>query len=63
MLKSLDLRGKVVMGNALLTQRRLSTQIVDAGGDCEAPRAKSEYALCFAQFTTKLDIRNISSEQ
>jgi len=32
-LKSLDLRGKVVMGDALLTQRRLSAQIVDAGGD------------------------------
>lgn len=32
-LKSLDLRGKVVMGDALLTQRRLSVQIVDAGGD------------------------------
>ena len=32
-LKSLDLRGKVVRGDALLTQRRLSAQIVDAGGD------------------------------
>lgn len=32
-LKSLDLRGKVVMGDALLTQRGLSAQIVEAGGD------------------------------
>jgi predicted transposase YbfD/YdcC len=32
-LKSLDLRGKVVMGDALHTQRAISVQIVDAGGD------------------------------
>lgn len=33
MLKCLDLRGKVVTGDALLAQKRLSTQIVEAGGD------------------------------
>lgn len=32
-LKSLDLRGKVVMGDALHTQREISTQIVEAGGE------------------------------
>jgi predicted transposase YbfD/YdcC len=32
-LKSLDLRGKVVMGDALHTQRAISVQIVEAGGD------------------------------
>jgi predicted transposase YbfD/YdcC len=32
-LKSLDLRGKVVMGDALHTQRAISLQIVNAGGD------------------------------
>lgn len=33
LLKQLDLRGKVVMGDALHTQRAISVQIVDAGGD------------------------------
>ena len=33
LLKSLDLRGKVVMGDALHTQRALSVQIVAAGGE------------------------------
>jgi len=32
-LKSIDLRGKIVSGDALLTQRGLSTQIVEAGGE------------------------------
>ena len=32
-LKSLDLREKVVMGDALHTQREVSTQIVEAGGE------------------------------
>ncbi len=32
LLKALDLRGKIVRGDALLTQRDLSTQIVEAGG-------------------------------
>jgi hypothetical protein len=32
-LKSLDLRGKVVMGEALYTQREVSTQIVESGGE------------------------------
>jgi len=32
-LKQLDLRGKVVTADALLTQRELSVQIVEAGGD------------------------------
>ena len=33
LLKSIDLREKVVMGDALHTQRELSIQIVEAGGD------------------------------
>jgi predicted transposase YbfD/YdcC len=33
LLQSLDLRGKVVMGDAMLTQRALSKQIVAGGGD------------------------------
>ena len=33
LLKQVDLRGKVVTADALLTQRELSTQIVEAGGD------------------------------
>jgi hypothetical protein len=32
-LKSIDLRGKVVMGDALHTQRQVSIQIVESGGD------------------------------
>jgi predicted transposase YbfD/YdcC len=32
-LKSIDLRGKVVMGDALHTQRPVSTQIVETGGE------------------------------
>lgn len=33
LLKVLDLRGKIVMGDAMQTQRALSTQILAAGGD------------------------------
>jgi DDE family transposase len=33
LLKSLDLRGKVVSGDAMFTQRELWVQIVDSGGD------------------------------
>jgi hypothetical protein len=33
LLKSLDLRGKVVTGDAMLAQRELSIQIVEAGGE------------------------------
>jgi hypothetical protein len=33
LLKSIDLREKVVMGDALHTQRNVSSQIVEAGGD------------------------------
>jgi predicted transposase YbfD/YdcC len=32
-LKSIDLRGKVVMGDALHTQRQVSSQIVESGGE------------------------------
>lgn len=32
-LKTLDLRGKIITGDALLAQRKLSLQIVRAGGD------------------------------
>jgi predicted transposase YbfD/YdcC len=33
LLKSLDLRQKIVIGDAMHTQRQISTQIVEAGGD------------------------------
>lgn len=33
LLKSLDLRGKIITGDAALAQRHLSAQIVEAGGD------------------------------
>ncbi len=33
LLKTLDLRGKIITGDALLAQRELSLQIVEAGGD------------------------------
>jgi predicted transposase YbfD/YdcC len=36
-LKSLDLQGKIVTGDALLTQRKLSRQIVEAGGEYVFP--------------------------
>lgn len=36
-LKSLDLQGKIVTGDALLTQRKLSRQIVEADGDYVFP--------------------------
>ncbi len=36
-LKMLDLQGKIVTGDALLTQRKLSVQIVEAGGDYVFP--------------------------
>ncbi len=36
-LKMLDLRGKIVTGDALLTQRKLSIQIVEAGGEYVFP--------------------------
>jgi predicted transposase YbfD/YdcC len=36
-LNRLDLRGKIVTGDALLTQRRLSRQIVEAGGEYVFP--------------------------
>ena len=36
-LKHLDLQGKIVTGDALLTQRKLAQQIVEAGGDYVFP--------------------------
>jgi predicted transposase YbfD/YdcC len=36
-LKGLDLQGKIVTGDALLTQRKLAQQIVEAGGDYVFP--------------------------
>lgn len=53
LLRCLDLRGKVVMGDALLTQRDLSIQIVQAGGDYlwlakdNQPRLREDIALLF----------------
>lgn len=54
LLKSLDLRGKVVMGDAMHTQRELSKQIKEAGGDFlwlvkdNQPTLQAEIAELFA---------------
>jgi predicted transposase YbfD/YdcC len=53
LLKSLDLRGKIVTGDALFTQRELSAQIVAAGGDYvwkvkhNQPQLRDDIALTF----------------
>ena len=53
-LRQLDLRGKIVTGDALLTQRELSIQIVEAGGSYVWPvkdnqgRLKEDIELLFA---------------
>ena len=53
-LRQLDLRGKIVTGDALLTQRELSAQIVDAGGSYVWPvkdnqgRLKEDIEVLFA---------------
>ena len=57
LLQSLDLRGKVVMGDAMLTQRQLSKQIVAGGGDYvwlvkkNHPQLRREIAELFAPQT------------
>ena len=53
-LQQLDLRGKIVTGDALLTQRELSSQIVEAGGSYVWPvkdnqgRLKEDIEVLFA---------------
>ena len=37
LLKSIDLKGKVVTGDAMFTQKELSRQVVEAGGDYVSP--------------------------
>lgn len=55
LLKSLDLRGRVVTGDALFTQRNLSEQIVEAGGDYiwkakdNQPSLRADIARLFGQ--------------
>jgi hypothetical protein len=44
-LNCLDLRGKVVRGDALLAQRELSAQIVEAGGDPDADQQSGDWAV------------------
>ena len=54
MLKCLDLRGKVITGDALLAQKHLSAQIVEAGGDFvwiikdNHPEVRKDIELLFA---------------
>lgn len=53
-LQCVDLRGKVVMGDAMFTQRELSVQVVEAGGDYiwlakdNQPRLREAIAQLFA---------------
>lgn len=53
-LKSIDLRGKIVTGDAMFAQRELSAQIVEAGGDYlwavkdNQPALKESIEACFA---------------
>lgn len=44
-----DLRGKVVRGDALLAQRELSAQIVEAGGDPDADQQSGDWAVVEAR--------------
>ncbi len=46
LLKSLDLRGKIVMGDALHTQRAISAQIVAAGGEYLWYAKENQPSLC-----------------
>ncbi len=54
LLQALDLRGKIITGDALLAQRELSIQIVEAGGDYvwtvkgNQPELEQDLALLFA---------------
>lgn len=57
LLKCLDLRGEIVMGDAMQTQRALSAQILEAGGDYiwfvkdNQPTVREEIATLFAPQT------------
>ena len=65
-LKSIDLREKVVMGDALHTQREVSIQIVEAGGDYiwlakgNQPQIEEDIRLWFEPDPTPLPVRVIS---
>ena len=54
LLKTIDLRDKVVSGDAMLTQRELSRQVVESGGDYlwsvkdNQPQLRDDLATCFA---------------
>ncbi len=58
LLKSLDLRGKIVMGDALHTQRAVSVQILDAGGEyiwyakANQPKLQQDIAQLFVSEVT-----------
>jgi len=54
LLETIDLRDKVVSGDAMLTQRELSRQVVESGGDYlwsvkdNQPQLRDDLASCFA---------------
>lgn len=54
LLETIDLRDKVVSGDAMLTQRELSRQVVESGGDYlwsvkdNQPQLRADLATCFA---------------
>ena len=55
LLETIDLRDKVVSGDAMLTQRELSRQVVEGGGDYlwsvkdNQPQLRDDLATCFAE--------------
>ena len=54
LLETIDLRDKVVSGDAMLTQRELSRQVVESGGDYlwsvkdNQPQLRDDLTTCFA---------------
>jgi predicted transposase YbfD/YdcC len=67
LLKRLDLRGKIVTGDALLTQRKLCDQIVDAGGEYvfkvkdNQPRLHDDIRRLFTDVPPKPDFETVTS--
>lgn len=68
LLKSLDLRGKIVMGDALHTQREVSIQILDAGGEylwyakANQPKLQQDIALLFVPEVTGTGSRAVPTD-
>lgn len=67
LLKRLDLRGKIVTGDALLTQRKLCVQIVEAGGEYvfkvkdNQPQLHDDIRLLFTDVPPKPDFETVET--